>query len=140
VTISDLPALNASLNAASAALLATGYVFIRKRRTQAHRNCMIAALVTSAAFLTSYLVYHAHVGSVRFRGQGLVRTVYFTILVSHTILAVAIVPLIIVTATRALRARYDAHRRIARVTLPLWIYVSVTGVVVYWMLYGGVSG
>ena len=101
---------------------------------------MIAALVTSAAFLTSYLVYHAHVGSVRFPGQGLVRTVYFTILVSHTILAAAIVPLILMTATRALRARYDAHRRIARVTLPLWIYVSVTGVVVYWMLYGGVSG
>jgi uncharacterized membrane protein YozB (DUF420 family) len=135
VTVSDLPALNASLNTASAALVSAGYVFIRRGRPRAHRNCMFAALLTSAAFLVSYLVYHARVGSVRFQGQGFVRAVYFTILASHTVLAVAIVPLVLVTATRALRERFDAHRRIARVTLPLWLYVSVTGVVVYWMLY-----
>jgi putative membrane protein len=135
VTVSDLPGLNASLNAASAGLLAAGYLLIRRGHPRAHRNCMLAALATSTVFLVSYLVYHFHVGSVRFQGQGLVRVVYFTILGSHTVLAVAIVPLVIVTATRALRARFDAHRRIARVTLPLWAYVSVTGVVVYWMLY-----
>jgi uncharacterized membrane protein YozB (DUF420 family) len=101
---------------------------------------MLAALVTSTVFLVSYLVYHARVGSVRFQGQGPVRAVYFTILVSHTILAVAIVPLVVMTAARGLRARYDAHRRIARITLPLWAYVSVTGVVVYWMLYQGWPG
>jgi uncharacterized membrane protein YozB (DUF420 family) len=96
---------------------------------------MIAALCTSALFLASYLVYHAQVGSVRFQGQGPVRTLYFTILLTHTVLAVAIVPLVLITVTRALRSRFDAHRRIARITLPLWAYVSVTGVVVYWMLY-----
>ena len=96
---------------------------------------MIAALCTSALFLASYLVYHAQVGSVRFQGPGPVRTLYFTILLTHTVLAVAIVPLVLITVTRALRSRFDAHRRIARITLPLWAYVSVTGVVVYWMLY-----
>ena len=118
-------------------LLAAGYVLIRTGRRQAHRNCMLAALATSTVFLVSYLVYHARVGSVRFQGQGPVRAVYFTILVTHTVLAAAIVPLVVMTAVRGLRARYDAHRRIARITLPLWAYVSVTGVVVYWMLYRG---
>jgi len=133
--VSDLPTLNAGLNATSALLLATGYAFIRARRVQAHRACMVAALASSALFLTSYLVYHFQVGSVRFTGRGLVRTLYFTILVSHTILAIAIVPLVATTVVRALRERFDAHRRIARITLPLWAYVSVTGVVIYWMLY-----
>jgi uncharacterized membrane protein YozB (DUF420 family) len=133
--VSDLPALNAGLNTTSAVLLATGYAFIRAGRVQAHRACMVAALASSALFLTSYLVYHFQVGSVRFTGQGLVRTLYFTILVSHTILAIAIVPLVATTVVRALRERFDAHRRIARITLPLWAYVSVTGVVIYWMLY-----
>ncbi len=135
--VSDLPVLNAGLNATSALLLATGYAFIRAGRRKAHRNCMVAALVSSALFLTSYLVYHFQVGSVRFTGQGVRRTLYFAILVSHTILAVAIVPLVGTTAVRALRERFDAHRRIARITLPLWAYVSVTGVVIYWMLYRG---
>jgi uncharacterized membrane protein YozB (DUF420 family) len=135
VTVRDLPALNASLNALSAALLLTGWVLIRSGRRQAHRRVMIAALCSSALFLASYLAYHAQVGSVRFQGRGPIRTLYFTILISHTILAVAIVPLVIVTTVRALRARYDRHRAIARITLPLWAYVSVTGVVVYWMLY-----
>jgi len=133
--VSDLPALNAGLNTTSAVLLATGYAFIRAGRVRAHRACMVAALASSALFLTSYLVYHFQVGSVRFTGQGLVRTLYFTILVSHTILAIAIVPLVATTVVRALRERFDAHRRIARITLPLWAYVSVTGVVIYWMLY-----
>ncbi len=135
MTLAELPALNASLNAASAALLAAGYAFVRSGRRRAHAACMIAALATSTLFLASYLYYHAHVGSVRFRGQGPVRTLYFTILVSHTILAVTIVPLVAVTVTRAARRRFDRHRAIARITLPLWAYVSVTGVVVYWMLY-----
>jgi uncharacterized membrane protein YozB (DUF420 family) len=101
---------------------------------------MLAAVATSTVFLVSYLVYHARVGSVRFQGQGPVRAVYFTILVSHTVLAAAIVPLVVMTTVRGLRARFDAHRRIARITLPLWAYVSVTGVVVYWMLYRGWPG
>ena len=133
--VSDLPVLNAGLNATSALLLATGYAFIRAGRAKAHRKCMIAALVSSALFLTSYLVYHFQVGSVPFTGQGALRTLYFAILVSHTILAVTIVPLVGTTVLRALRERFDAHRRIARITLPLWGYVSVTGVVIYWMLY-----
>jgi uncharacterized membrane protein YozB (DUF420 family) len=135
LTVTDLPALNAGLNATSAVLLATGYVLIRRGRRDAHKRVMIAALVTSALFLASYLVYHAHVGSVRFRGQGPVRTVYFTILLTHTVLAVVIVPLVAMTLVPALRGRFDRHRRLARITLPLWAYVSVTGVVIYWMLY-----
>jgi len=135
VTVRDLPALNAGLNALSAALLLTGWRLIRRGRREAHRRVMIAALVSSSLFLVSYLVYHAQVGSVRFQGRGPIRTVYFTILITHTILAVAIVPLVAVTVVRALRGRFDRHRRVARVTLPLWAYVSVTGVVVYWMLY-----
>jgi len=135
LTVTDLPALNAGLNATSAVLLATGYVLIRRGRRDAHKRVMIAALVTSALFLASYLVYHAQVGSVRFRGQGPVRTVYFTILLTHTVLAVVIVPLVAMTLVPALRGRFDRHRRLARITLPLWAYVSVTGVVIYWMLY-----
>jgi len=135
LTVSDLPALNACLNASSALLLATGYVLIRRGRRDAHKRVMLAALACSALFLTSYLVYHAQVGSVRFRGQGPIRTVYFTILLTHTVLAVAIVPLVVMTLVPALRARFDRHRRLARITLPLWGYVSVTGVVIYWMLY-----
>jgi uncharacterized membrane protein YozB (DUF420 family) len=135
LTLRDLPALNAGLNAASALLLALGWVLIRSGRRAAHKRAMLAALACSTLFLTSYLVYHAHVGSVRFRGQGPVRIVYFTILISHTVLAVTVVPLALVTLVRALQARFDRHRRIARIALPIWGYVSVTGVVVYWMLY-----
>jgi uncharacterized membrane protein YozB (DUF420 family) len=127
--------LNAALNAACAALLVAGYFLIRSGRREAHRRVMLAALATSGAFLVSYLTYHFQVGSVRFTGQGPVRTLYFAILISHTILAAAIVPLVLVTVARARGARFEAHRRLARITLPLWLYVSVTGVVVYWMLY-----
>ena len=133
--ISALPTLNAGLNATSALLLVAGYLFIRRRRVLAHKTCMVSALVVSTAFLISYLTYHYQVGSVRFGGQGWIRAVYFTILVSHTSLAVLILPLALVTVYRALRARFDRHVRIARWTLPLWLYVSVTGVIVYWMLY-----
>jgi putative membrane protein len=135
MSVTDLPALNALLNATSAALLATGYLLIRQGRPDAHRRAMLAALACSSLFLTSYLVYHFHVGSVRFRGQGPVRTLYFAILLTHTVLAVAIVPLVVTTLVPALQRRFDRHRRVARVTLPLWAYVSVTGVVIYWMLY-----
>jgi putative membrane protein len=135
MTVTDLPALNATLNATSTALLITGYVLIRNGRRQAHRNVMIAALITSALFLTSYLIYHAQVGSVPFKGTGLIRTLYFAVLIPHVILAAAIVPPILITASRGLSAKYDKHKRIARWTLPLWLYVSVTGVIVYLMLY-----
>lgn len=135
MSVSDLPTVNAGLNTASAALLATGYVLIRTGRRNAHRLAMLAALTCSALFLCSYLTYHAQVGSVRFTGQGVIRNVYFTVLITHTILAVAIVPLVLLTLTRALRGRFAAHRAVARLTLPLWAYVSVSGVVVYWMLY-----
>ena len=135
MTLRDLPALNAALNALSAVLLLVGWLLIRAGRREAHKRVMIAALVTSTVFLSSYLVYHAQVGSVRFQGQGPVRTLYFAILISHTLLAVTVVPLALVTLVRALQARFDRHRRIARVALPVWGYVSVTGVVVYWMLY-----
>jgi len=135
VTVSDLPALNATLNATSAVLLTTGWILIRRGRIAQHRAVMIAAVCTSALFLISYLVYHAQVGSVRFTKQGPIRAVYFTILLTHTVLAVAIVPMVLVTLTRGLRARYERHRRIARWTMPIWLYVSVTGVIVYLMLY-----
>ena len=135
MTVHDLPTLNAALNATSFVLLSTGYVLIRLGKRDQHRRCMLAALVVSALFLISYVVYHAQVGSVPFKGVGTIRAAYFTILISHVILAIAIVPLVIVTASRALSARFDQHRAIARWTLPLWWYVSVTGVVVYVMLY-----
>jgi uncharacterized membrane protein YozB (DUF420 family) len=133
--ISDLPAVNATLNSLSAILLMTGYVFIRQKNITAHKLCMISALGASALFLTSYLIYHYHVGSKPFGGQGAIRIVYFSILISHTILAVTIVPLALITLSRALKQRFDKHKRIARWTLPIWLYVSVTGVTVYWMLY-----
>jgi len=135
VTLADLPALNAALNAASTLLLALGYVWIRAGRRRAHAAAMLCAVGTSTLFLISYLYYHAHVGSVRFQHQGPIRAVYFTILLSHTVLAAAIVPLVLLTLVQALKDRFDRHARLARLTLPLWIYVSATGVVVYWMLY-----
>jgi putative membrane protein len=135
LSLSDLPTLNAVLNGSSAVLLAFGYVMIRTGRREAHRRFMWAALTTSSLFLVSYLVYHFQVGSVRFPGTGLVRTVYLTILSTHTVLAITIVPLVLVTLSRARRGDFPAHRRLARITLPLWAYVSVTGVVIYWMLY-----
>ena len=130
-----LPHLNAILNATSGLLLVTGYLFIRRRKIKAHRNCLIAALITSTIFLVSYLTYHYYHGSTRFTGQGLARPVYFTILISHTILATAIVPFVGVTLYRAARGQFAKHMRIARWTFPMWLYVSVTGVVVYLMLY-----
>jgi uncharacterized membrane protein YozB (DUF420 family) len=130
-----LPTLNAMLNATSGILLTIGYIFIRRRNIQAHRACMIAALTSSSLFLISYLYYHYHAGATRFAGTGAARLIYFTILITHTILAVVIVPFVIVTVTRALRGQFDRHRRIARWTLPMWLYVSVTGVIVYLMLY-----
>ena len=133
--ISYLPHLNAILNSTSALLLLAGFRFIRLGRIQAHRNCQVSAVLTSTLFLISYLTYHYYHGATKFLGQGLVRPLYFTILISHTILAVVIVPLIIITLYRAARGDFIRHRRIARWTLPLWLYVSVTGVIVYVMLY-----
>lgn len=129
------PAVNAALNATSAVLIATGIGLIRIGRRQAHRGVMIAAVISSSLFLASYLYYHYHVGSVRFTGQGWVRPLYFGILMTHTVLAAAVVPLVIVTLARALRERFDRHKAIARWTYPIWLYVSVTGVVIYLMLY-----
>src|SRR5678810_304009 len=133
IDVALLPTLNAVLNATSGALLSLGWVFIRRRMVSAHKTCMLAAFAVSTLFLISYLTYHAQVGSVRFTGAGWVRPVYFTILITHIILAAAIVPLAIVTIRRAWKQEFTAHRRIARWTLPIWLYVSVTGVVVYVM-------
>ncbi len=135
LAIHQLPALNAALNATSAILLACGYRFIRRREIRAHRACMIAAFSVSILFLISYLAYHYQVGSVRFPGTGWLRTTYLTILATHTVLAALVPPLAIVTLSRAVRQRFDKHRRLARWTLPIWMYVSITGVIVYWMLY-----
>jgi putative membrane protein len=135
VTVHDLPAVNASLNALSAILLLLGYVLIRQRRIETHRKVMIAAFVTSSIFLICYVVYHAQVGSVRFTRQGFVRPLYFVILVTHVTLAAAVVPLALITLSRGLSARYARHRAIARWTFPIWLYVSVTGVLVYVLLY-----
>jgi len=129
------PAINATLNGSSAVLLLIGRWFIGRRRISIHRAFMIAALVSSSAFLVSYLYYHAHVGSVHFQGQGWSRPLYFSILISHTILAAVVVPMVIITVSRALRERFDRHRAIARWTFPVWMYVSVTGVIIYVMLY-----
>ena len=137
MTLRDLPTLNAVLNSATAILLVTGYVLIRSGRREAHRRVMLAALVTSALFLVSYLVYHAEVGSVRFQGTGAVRTAYLGILLTHTVLAAVVAPLAIVVAALALRGRFERHKRIARWTLPVWLYVSATGVAVYLLLYHG---
>ncbi len=133
--ISYLPHINAILNTTSAVFLLNGYRFIKRGRVVAHRNCQLAALAASTLFLASYLTYHYFHGTTRFTGQGIVRPVYFVILTTHTILAVVIVPLIFVTLYRAARADFVRHRRIARWTLPMWLYVSVTGVIVYLMLY-----
>ena len=135
MSLHDLPLLNALLNGSSALCLLAGFYFVRRGEIRKHRVCMIAALVCSSLFLTSYLVYHAQVGSMRFAGEGSVRVVYFTILVTHTFLAATVPPLAIIALSRALRARFDKHRMIARWALPVWLYVSVTGVVIYMMLY-----
>ncbi|MGE0131277.1 MAG: DUF420 domain-containing protein [Blastocatellales bacterium] len=137
MSISQLPALNAILNSISAILLVVGYFYIRQKNVKAHRACMISAFVTSTLFLISYLTYHfsKDLGPTRFQGEGIVRPIYFFILITHTILAVAIVPMVFITFSRALKERFDRHRKIARWTLPVWLYVSVTGVIVYLMLY-----
>jgi len=135
LTVHDLPAVNASLNALSGVLLLVGFLLVRSGRIAAHRQVMLAAFVTSSLFLICYVVYHAQVGSVRFTRQGFVRPLYFTILITHVTLAAAVLPLAILTLSRGLKARYAPHRRIARWTLPIWMYVSVTGVLVYVLLY-----
>jgi len=135
ISIHDLPAVNATLNATAAVLLVWGYILIRRRSIAAHRRVMLAAFATSSVFLCCYLIYHYNVGSVRFPRTGMVRTVYLSILATHTALAATVPPLAIITLSRGLRERFDRHRRIARWALPVWLYVSVTGVVVYWMLY-----
>jgi len=135
VSLASLPAVNAGLNGACTIFLLLGFAFIKQRKIQAHRVCMITAFFCSAIFLILYLYFHFHAGIIRFGGQGWIRPVYFAILVTHTTLAIVIVPLVLITLSRALRERFDRHRAIARWTLPLWLYVSVTGVVVYWLLY-----
>ena len=132
---SALASLNAALNACAGCLLVAGFLFIRRRQIEAHRRSMVAAFVVSSIFLVTYLLHHAQVGSVPFRGEGLIRTVYFCLLVPHIILAAAIVPLALFTIYRGWTGRIELHRRIARVTLPLWLYVSISGVAIYWMLY-----
>jgi uncharacterized membrane protein YozB (DUF420 family) len=136
IPVTILPAVNAALNATSALLLTIGYICIRRQRVAAHRLCMLSAFATSVLFLCSYLIYHYQVGSVPFQGRGWIRIVYFTILLSHTILATAVVPLALLTLARALKGKFERHRRVARWTLPIWLYVSITGVIVYGMLYG----
>lgn len=131
----SIPLVNAMLNATSALLLICGFIFIKFKRILCHKMCMLCACIVSSVFLTSYVIYHYHHGATRFLGQGLIRWIYFSILISHTVLAIVIVPLILITLYRAFHHRFDEHRRIARLTLPIWLYVSVTGVVVYWMLY-----
>lgn len=135
IPLADFPALDASLNAASALLLTSGFLFIRRRNVTAHKVCMLSAVCTSSLFLGCYLWYHAHHGITRFAHHGFIRGFYFSLLISHSSLAAVILPLVLITLYRAFRKRFDLHRRIARWTLPLWLYVSVTGVVVYWMLY-----
>jgi putative membrane protein len=141
MTILDLPAVNGSLNGLSATLLGAGYVFIRRKNVTAHRNCMIAAFVSSALFLACYITYHSYLGFVLHRGPtrfvnpAWFRPIYLTILLTHTFLAVAILPLVFMTLSRALKKRFALHRRIARWTWPLWMYVSVTGVLIYFLLY-----
>jgi uncharacterized membrane protein YozB (DUF420 family) len=135
LTISDLPALNATLNGLAAILLISGYLFIKRGNQRKHQWCMLGALATSALFLVSYVTYHLNTGSRPFPGQGPIRLVYFTILITHVVLAAVIVPLALITAFRGLRSQFDRHVRIARWTFPVWVYVSVTGVVIYLMLY-----
>ncbi|MEM6456053.1 MAG: DUF420 domain-containing protein [Acidobacteriota bacterium] len=133
--ISDLPTLNASLNGVATVLLLAGYIMVRQRRYDAHRNFMLAAFATSVAFLISYLIYHYYAGSVRFTREGWIRPVYFFILITHIVLAATVPFLAVLTLTRAFQRRFTQHRRIARWTLPIWLYVSVTGVMIYLMLY-----
>jgi putative membrane protein len=133
--IANLPALNATLNGISAVFLLSGYLSIRRGRPELHKKCMIGALTASAFFLTSYVIYHANAGSRPFQGEGGIRVLYFAILITHVVLAAAILPLALVTASRGLRSQFARHVRIARWTLPIWLYVSVTGVVIYLMLY-----
>src|SRR3954465_6679344 len=135
MSVHDLPAVNASLNATSGVLLLIGYLLMRQRRIEMHRKVMIAAFITSSLFLVCYVVYHAQVGSVRFTRTGFVRPLYFTILITHVTLAAVVLPLALVTLSRALKARYARHRTIARWTFPIWLYVSVTGVLVHVLLY-----
>ena len=135
IPLDALPRVNAILNGASALLAVTGYAFIRRRKILPHKICMLSAVACSAGFLVSYLYFHFHRGLVRFSGQGPIRPAYFTILITHTILAIVIVPLVLNTLTFALRYRFAKHKAIARWTLPLWLYVSITGVVVYWLLF-----
>ncbi|MEE2822881.1 MAG: DUF420 domain-containing protein [Acidobacteriota bacterium] len=135
IEIQNLPALNASLNGTSGVLLILGYIFIRQRKLKAHAICMLGAFFISILFLISYLVYHYFAGSTAFLGEGWIRSLYFSILISHIVLAIVIVPLAIVTVARGLKENFDKHRSIARWTLPLWLYVSVTGVIIYLMLY-----
>jgi uncharacterized membrane protein YozB (DUF420 family) len=135
ISVHDLPAVNATLNALSGVLLLIAYALIRARRIEQHRKVMLAAFTTSSLFLACYIIYHAQVGSVRFTRQGFVRPLYFTILITHVTLAATVLPLAIVTLSRGLKARYPEHRRIARWTFPIWLYVSVTGVLVYVLLY-----
>lgn len=135
IDATQLPAVNATLNGIAAVLLAIGWVLIRRGHIRAHRAVMLVAFGCSILFLVSYLIYHAQVGSVAFQGQGPIRTVYFTVLLTHTVLATAVPFLAVITLTRAFRHHFPRHRAIARWTLPIWLYVSVTGVVVYWMLY-----
>ena len=140
ISILDLPALNASLNGTSGVLLILGYVFIRKKKVNLHKSCMLGAFSTSILFLISYLTYHYFTGSKAFLGEGWIRVFYFAILISHIVLAVVIIPLAIMTLVRAWKGNFERHQRIARWTLPLWLYVSVTGVIVYLMLYQGPWG
>ena len=135
MSVTDLPAVNATLNGISGLLLLTGYVLIRGGHKTLHKRCMLSALTTSSLFLVCYVVYHAQVGSVPFPGKGAVRGVYLTILVTHVVLAATILPLALVTTARGLKSQFDRHVRIARWTFPIWLYVSVTGVVIYLMLY-----
>jgi putative membrane protein len=135
MTINDLPHVNASLNALATVFLTLGYIFIKRGQRDAHRNCMIAAFTTSTVFLACYLTYHLSVKPNPFQGQGIVRPIYFFILITHIILAVVIVPMILMTLYRAWKQRWEAHKKISRVTWPLWMYVSITGVIVYMMLY-----
>jgi putative membrane protein len=135
IGISDLPTLNAALNGTAAALIGTGLYFVKQKNVRAHKVCMIAAVVVSSLFLTSYLIYHYNVGSVRFTRQGWIRPVYFSLLISHTLLAAAVPPLVLRTLFLALKSRFRSHTRIAKWTFPIWLYVSITGVVVYLLLY-----
>jgi putative membrane protein len=135
MNLSDLPAVNASLNGLSALFLTAGFYFIRRKNQSAHRNCMVAAVCTSTLFLVSYLTYHSQAGRTVFREPQWFRPIYLTLLLTHTVLAVVIVPMVLATLSRALRGRFELHRKLARWTWPLWIYVSVTGVLIYVLLY-----